>query len=55
MIGGIVITAVPVKSVTALAVLVGIWFIVEGVLEIIGAFMIRRTLHRAEATIGAAL
>jgi uncharacterized membrane protein HdeD (DUF308 family) len=50
-----VITAVPVKSVTALAVLVGIWFIVEGVLEIIGAFMIRRRLHRAEATIGAAL
>ena len=49
LIGGIVITAVPVKSVTALAVLVGIWFIVEGVFEIVGAFMIRRTLHRAEA------
>jgi uncharacterized membrane protein HdeD (DUF308 family) len=41
-----------VKSVTALAVLVGIWFIVEGVFEIIGAFMIRRTVHRVEATIG---
>lgn len=54
LIGGIVITAVPVKSVTALAVLVGIWFIVEGVFEIIGAFMIRRTLHRAEDTIEAA-
>jgi uncharacterized membrane protein HdeD (DUF308 family) len=52
LIGGIVITAVPVKSVTALAVLVGIWFIVEGVVEIIGAFMIRRRLHRAEATFG---
>ena len=54
LIGGIVIVAVPVATVTALAVLVGIWFIVEGVLEIIGAFMIRRTLHRAEATIEAA-
>ena len=54
LIGGIVIVAVPVKSVTALAVLVGIWFIVEGVFEIIGAFMIRRTLHRAEATIARA-
>ena len=52
LIGGIVIVAIPVETVTALAVLVGIWFIVEGVLEIIGAFMIRRRIHQAEAIIG---
>lgn len=40
--GGIVITAAPVSSITALAVLVGIWFIVEGVLEIVAGFMLRR-------------
>src|SRR5579875_797280 len=32
---GIVVTAVPVASVTALAVLAGIWFVVQGLLEII--------------------
>jgi uncharacterized membrane protein HdeD (DUF308 family) len=41
IIGGIVITAVPVASVTALAVLIGIWFIVEGLAEIAGALMLR--------------
>ncbi|HEY6312769.1 MAG TPA: DUF308 domain-containing protein [Streptosporangiaceae bacterium] len=53
LIGGIVIVAVPVGSVTALAVLVGIWFIVEGLFEIIGAFMIRRMVHNTQATIRA--
>jgi len=42
LIGGIVITAVPVTSVTALAVLVGIWFIIEGIFEIFDAFLLRR-------------
>ncbi len=37
LIGGIVVTAVPVESVTALAVLVGIWFIVQGLFEIAAA------------------
>jgi uncharacterized membrane protein HdeD (DUF308 family) len=50
LIGGIVIVAVPVASVTALAVLVGIWFIVEGILEIIAGFMLRRVVHEAQAT-----
>ena len=54
LIGGIVVTAFPTNSVTVLAVLAGIWFIIQGILEIIGAFMIRRTLHRAEATIARA-
>ena len=51
LIGGIVITAVPVQSVTALAVLVGIWFIVEGIFEIIGGFRLRRVVHEAQATL----
>jgi len=42
LIGGIVITAIPVKSVTALAVLVGIWFIIQGIFEIFDAFLLRR-------------
>jgi uncharacterized membrane protein HdeD (DUF308 family) len=42
LIGGIVITAAPVTSVTALAVLVGIWFVVQGVFEIFDAFLLRQ-------------
>ena len=38
-------------SVTALAVLVGIWFIVQGLVEIVGGFMLRRTASKAEVTI----
>ena len=51
LIAGIVVAAVPVTSVTALAVLVGIWFIIQGLVEIIGGFMLRRTVSKAEATI----
>jgi uncharacterized membrane protein HdeD (DUF308 family) len=51
LIGGIVVTAFPTNSVTVLAVLVGIWFIIEGLLEIISAFMIRRMIHKEEATV----
>ena len=51
LIAGIVVAAVPVASVTALAVLVGIWFIVQGLVEIIGGFMLRRTVSKAEVTI----
>jgi uncharacterized membrane protein HdeD (DUF308 family) len=50
LIGGIVIVAVPVASVTALAVLIGIWFIVEGIFEIVAGFMLRRMVHEARAT-----
>jgi uncharacterized membrane protein HdeD (DUF308 family) len=50
LIGGIVITAVPVKSVTALAILVGIWFIVQGLFEIAGGFMLRHAVSKSEAT-----
>jgi uncharacterized membrane protein HdeD (DUF308 family) len=42
-IAGIVVVSAPVDSVTVLAVLLGIWFIVMGIIEIIGGLMIRRT------------
>ncbi|HUK70856.1 MAG TPA: HdeD family acid-resistance protein [Streptosporangiaceae bacterium] len=41
LIAGIVVASAPVSSVTVLAVLIGIWFIVMGVFEIIAAFMLR--------------
>jgi uncharacterized membrane protein HdeD (DUF308 family) len=50
LIGGIVIVAVPVATVTALAVLVGIWFIVEGIFEIIAGFRLRHMVHEARTT-----
>jgi uncharacterized membrane protein HdeD (DUF308 family) len=51
LIGGIVVTAFPTNSVTVLAVLAGIWFIIQGILEIIGAFMIRRMIGHAQITV----
>ena len=50
LIAGIVVTAVPVESVTALAVLVGIWFIILGLLEIIAAFTLRRAISKSQVT-----
>ena len=47
LIAGIVVTASPVSSVTVLAVLIGIWFIIMGLFEIIGSFIIRRALSEA--------
>jgi len=41
LIAGIVVTATPVTSLTALALLLGIWFIVMGIAEIIGGLMLR--------------
>jgi uncharacterized membrane protein HdeD (DUF308 family) len=49
LIAGIVVTAAPVTSVTVMAVLLGIWFIVMGLLEIAGALIIRHALAAAPA------
>ena len=49
LIAGIVVTAVPTTSVTVLAVLVGIWFIVTGLMQIIGGFMQRRATSNSQA------
>lgn len=51
LIAGIVVTATPVSSLTVLAVLLGIWFIIMGIFEIIGGLMLRRTVStNKEAT-----
>lgn len=52
LIAGIVVVATPVSSLTFLTVLLGVWFIVMGVFEIIGGFMLRRELrHEAQVTV----
>jgi len=50
LIAGIVVVAAPVSSVTVLAALTGIWFIVMGLLETIGALALRRIMRKADAT-----
>jgi len=48
LIAGIVVAAAPVTSVSVLAVLVGILFIVMGIFEIIGGFRLRHAAHTLE-------
>lgn len=50
LVAGIVVVAWPVKSVTVLAVLLGIWFIVLGLLEVVGALVLRHALKQAAST-----
>jgi uncharacterized membrane protein HdeD (DUF308 family) len=47
---GIVVIAVPEGSLKVLAVLLGIWFIVLGVLDIIGGFVMRHIAKEASAS-----
>ena len=49
LVAGIVLVSVPVNSLTALAVLLGIWFIVIGLIEVAGAFMLRSSMKQASA------
>ena len=44
---GIVVTATPASSVNVLATLLGIWFVIMGIFEIIGSFILRRAVHTA--------
>ncbi len=48
LIAGIVVAATPITSLNVLAVLLGILFIVMGVVEIIGGFVIRHEAHTLE-------
>ena len=48
LIAGIVVAATPASSLNVLAVLLGIWFIIMGIFEIIGALMLR---HELSATV----
>jgi uncharacterized membrane protein HdeD (DUF308 family) len=50
LVGGIVITAVPTESVKVLAVLIGIWFLIQGLLEIAGGLRIRQAARRPQST-----
>jgi uncharacterized membrane protein HdeD (DUF308 family) len=50
LIAGIVVAATPSSSLNVLATLLGIWFIVMGALEIIGAFLLRHALRAREMT-----
>jgi uncharacterized membrane protein HdeD (DUF308 family) len=47
LIAGIVVAATPASSLTFLAVLLGIWFVIMGIFEIIGGLMLRRELRAA--------
>ena len=50
LIAGIVVAATPADSLTVLAVLLGIWFVIMGILEIIGAFLLRHALRARDVT-----
>jgi uncharacterized membrane protein HdeD (DUF308 family) len=47
LIAGIVVVADPISSVTVLAVLLGIWFIIMGLFEVVAAFIIRRAVSES--------
>ncbi len=50
LVAGIVVIAAPIGSVTVLTVLLGIWWIVFGFLEIGGALVLRHELRRSESS-----
>ena len=45
LIAGIVVASTPTSSLTVLAALLGIWFIIMGIFEIIGGLMLRRLVR----------
>jgi len=48
LIAGIVVTVTPASSLNVLATLLGIWFMVMGVFEIIGGLLLRHAIHTTE-------
>jgi uncharacterized membrane protein HdeD (DUF308 family) len=50
LIAGIVVASAPASSLNVLATLLGIWFMVMGAFEIIGAFLLRHALRAREMT-----
>ena len=50
LIAGIVVVSTPASSLTVLATLLGIWFIVMGIFEIIGGLLLRHALRDREMT-----
>jgi uncharacterized membrane protein HdeD (DUF308 family) len=51
LVAGIVVTVTPASSLNVLAVLLGIWFIIMGIFEIIGGFMLRHALRAADRSL----
>ena len=47
LIAGIVVVSAPASSLDVLATLLGIWFVIMGIFEIIGGFLVRHELHKA--------
>lgn len=50
LVAGIVVASAPAASLSALAVLLGIWFIIMGIFEVIAGFLIRRAIVATETT-----
>jgi len=48
IVAGIVVVATPTSSLNVLAELLGIWFIIMGIFEIAGGFMLRRALRTTQ-------
>ena len=50
LIAGIVVASTPTSSLNVLAVLLGIWFIIMGIFEITGGFILRHELRAPQMT-----
>jgi len=48
LIAGIVVVSAPTSSLNVLAVLLGIWFVIMGIFEIIGGFILRHELRATQ-------
>jgi uncharacterized membrane protein HdeD (DUF308 family) len=46
LIAGIVVISSPITSIAALTIFMGVWFIVMGLMEMVGALLLRRALRR---------
>jgi uncharacterized membrane protein HdeD (DUF308 family) len=51
LIAGIVVISAPIASITALAILMGVWFIVMGLMEMFGAFAFRHAVRSTASDI----
>ena len=51
LVAGIVVISAPISSITALAILMGVWFIVMGLMEMFGAFAFRHAVRSTASDI----
>lgn len=54
VIAGIVVLAWPFDSITALTIVIGVWLVILGVIQIVESFQIRREVHKVEKAADAA-